>query len=270
MLDVAEGVGVFLADVGLDAAEGQIHDGQTTRGGVALLAVDGNVAELAAVRFDEFLRLHEHAAGAAGGVVDAAFVRREHLDEAAHHAGRRVELAAVPAFGAGETSEEIFVHASEQIDRAMGLFAFARCGELDGGDDVDQFAQALLVERGARVVLGQHAFEARIVAFDGDHGVVHEFADGGLFGIGLEVRPARFGGHPEDVLGLVFVRVFGIGTGVIALTCDEFGAVFLEGVGDVFEEDQAEDDVFVFRRIHVVAQLVGSEPELGFEAEVGG
>ena len=36
-----------------------------------------------------------HAAGAAGGVVDAAFVGGEHLDEAAHDAGRGVELAAV-------------------------------------------------------------------------------------------------------------------------------------------------------------------------------
>jgi len=46
--------------------------------------------------------------------------------------------------------------------------------------------------------------------------------------------------------------------------------VLLEGVGDVFEEDEAEDDVLVFRRVHVVAQLVGGEPELGLEAEVGG
>ncbi len=66
--------------------------------------------------------------------------------------------------------------------------------------------------------------------------------------------------------------------------------MFLEAVGDVFEEDQAEDDVFVlprfarptgslrlaisaslrFRRVHVVAQLVGGEPELGLEAEMGG
>jgi len=46
--------------------------------------------------------------------------------------------------------------------------------------------------------------------------------------------------------------------------------VFLEGVGDVFEEDKAEDDVLVFRRVHVVAQLVGGEPELGLEAQAGG
>ena len=38
---------------------------------------------------------------------------------------------------------------------------------------------------------------------------------------------------------------------------------------DVFEEDQPQDDVLVFRSVHVVAQLVGSEPELGFEADGG-
>ncbi len=62
----------------------------------------------------------------------------------------------------------------------------------------------------------------------------------------------------------------GFGAGVVALAGEELGAVFLEGVGDVFEEDEAEDDVLVFRRVHVVAQLVGGEPELGLEAEVGG
>jgi hypothetical protein len=44
--------------------------------------------------------------------------------------------------------------------------------------------------------------------------------------------------------------------------------VFLEAVGDVFEKDEAEDDVLVFRRVHVVAELVGGEPELGFKSEV--
>ena len=78
----AEGVGVLGAEVGLDAADGEVHDGEAAGGGVALLAVDADVAELAAVGFDELLRLHEHAAGAAAGVVDAALVGREHLDEA--------------------------------------------------------------------------------------------------------------------------------------------------------------------------------------------
>ena len=40
--------------------------------------------------------------------------------------------------------------------------------------------------------------------------------------------------------------------------------------GNALEEDEAENDVLVFRRVHVGAQLVGGEPKLGFEAEVGG
>jgi len=111
---VAEGVGVLGAEVGLDAAQGEVHDGEAAGGGVALsrtpprarpsgslwetkwalpprrfvLAVDADVAKPAAVGFDECFRLHEHAAGAAARVVDAAFVGGEHFDEAAHDAGR--------------------------------------------------------------------------------------------------------------------------------------------------------------------------------------
>ena len=110
----AEGVGVLGAEVGLDAANGEIHHRQAAGGGVALLPVDADVAELAAVGFDEFFRLDKHAAGAAAGVVDAAFVGREHLDETAHDAGRGVELAAVLALGAGELGEEILVNAAQK------------------------------------------------------------------------------------------------------------------------------------------------------------
>ena len=46
--------------------------------------------------------------------------------------------------------------------------------------------------------------------------------------------------------------------------------VRIRGVGDLFQENQAEDDVFVLGRVHVVPQLVGSEPQLGLEAEVCG
>jgi hypothetical protein len=56
----------------------------------------------------------------------------------------------------------------------------------------------------------------------------------------------------------------------VALTGDELGVVFLEAVGDVLEEDEAEDDVLVLRRVHVVAELIGGEPKLLFKAEVCG
>ena len=175
---------------------------------------------------------------------------------------RRVELAAVFAFGAGELGEEVFVDTSKNVFGAV--FGVAQAY---GADEVDVFAEAVLVEAGAGVVLGEDAFEAGIVAFDGDHGVVDDFANGGLFGAGLEVMPAGFFGNPEDVFGAVFVGVFGVGAGVIVIACEEFGAHFFEGVGNVLEKDEAEDDVLVFRRVHVVAEFIGGEPELGFEAD---
>jgi len=43
----------------------------------------------------------------------------------------------------------------------------------------------------------------------------------------------------------------------------------LEGVGDVLEEDQVEDDVLVLGGVHAAAQGVGHLPELGFVADIG-
>ena len=128
----------------------------------------------------------------------------------------------------------------------------------------------MLVERGAGVVLGQHALEARVVALDGDHGVVHDLADGGLRGAILQVAPACHRRYPEYILGFVFILIFRVGPRVVAFARHELGAVFLEAVGDVFQEDEAEDDVLVFCRVHIVAQLVGGEPEFGLEADGGG
>jgi hypothetical protein len=123
--------------------------------------------------------------------------------------------------------------------------------------------------------------------------------------MGAGWRPVGIGEHPEDVLGFVLIRasalslratcdslsrsarlvgVFGIGSSVViegisraaALgtrdayeTCEELGAVFLKGIGDVFEEDETGNDVLVFRSFHVVLQLVGGEPELCLKADGG-
>ena len=133
------------------------------------------------------------------------------------------------------------------------------------GDQVDQLAEHHLVERRAVVVLGQHALEAGIVRLDGGHRVVDQLADGRLLGVGLQMRPARLLGHPEHVLGQIFVRVFG-GGGVFG---QQRGALRLEGVRDVLEEDQAERDVLVVGRLQVLAQLVGGEKQLRLEAEIG-
>jgi hypothetical protein len=137
--------------------------------------------------------------------------------------------------------------------------------EGDAGDQVDQLAEHGGAQLRAGVVLGQDAFEAPVLGLDGEHGLVDALADAGLLGGVLQVRPARGLGHPEDVLGAVFVRVFG----AVGVVREQLGAFGLEAVGDVLEEDQPEGDVLVVGRLHVAAQLVGGEPELGLEAEVG-
>ncbi len=58
-------------------------------------------------------------------------------------------------------------------------------------------------------------------------------------------------------------------SGSPVLECEE-GAAFFEGVGGVVEEDEAEDDVFVFGGVRVGAAFVGGMPEVGFEADGGG
>ena len=192
--------GVAVGDLRVDAADGEVHLGQPPGGVVGLLAVDGDVAELAAVGLDELLALHEHAARAAAGVVDAALVGREHLDQHAHHVRGRVELAAALALGAGEPGEEVLVDAAERVLGAVG-----RAAERDVADQVDDLAEPLLVEAGAGVVLGQHALERGVVALDGGHRVVDERADRRLRRARLQVRPARLLRHPEDAGGAVLV-----------------------------------------------------------------
>ena len=108
---------------------------------------------------------------------------------------------------------------------------------------------------------------SRVVALDGGHRVVHELPDIGLPGLGLETAPARLRRHPEDVLGPVLVGVLRIGT--LVLLALESGVHLLEGVRDVLEEDEPEDDVLVLGRIHRTAQRIGHAPKLGLVAGRG-
>jgi hypothetical protein len=115
VLVAGEGVGGLFAQVEVDAADGEVHRRQPPGGGVGFLPVDGHVAQLAPVGLDEFFGLHEHAAGAAAGVVHLAVVGGEHGDQGLDDAGGGVELAALLALGAGELAEEVFVHLAQHV-----------------------------------------------------------------------------------------------------------------------------------------------------------
>ena len=198
-----EGVGRRRAEVGLDAVDGEVHVGEAPGDGVGFLAEDGDVGLVAAVGLGELFGLDEHAARAAGRVVDAAGVGFEHLDQHADDGARRVELAAELAFGGGELAEEVLVDAAERV---AGLVAAAL--EADVGDEVDQPRHLDRIDPAAGVIARELGFEIGVVPLDGEDGVVDQRGDVGAGGLVLKVGPAGFGRHPEDALGGVFVARF--------------------------------------------------------------
>jgi hypothetical protein len=66
--------------------------------------------------------------------------------------------------------------------------------------------------------------------------------------------------------GPVLVRVLGVGAALLVAL--EPGVLLLERVGDVLEEDEAEDDVLLLARVHVRPEGVRGLPELLLETEV--
>jgi hypothetical protein len=87
----------------------------------------------------------------------------------------------------------------------------------------------------------------------------------GCLACACKMRTARLGRNPEDVVGQVLVAVFQVHV-VLGGLGAELSALLLEGVRDVLEEDQPEDDVLALGRIQVAAQLVGGLPQRGLEA----
>lgn len=120
----------------VDAADGEVHFRQPPGGLVAFLSVNGNVADAALMFFDEFFRLHEHAAGAAARIEYPALVWFEHVHQQFDDAARSVELTALFAFRQCEFAEKIFEHMAEHV-AAAGFGVTER----NIADQVDQFTQ---------------------------------------------------------------------------------------------------------------------------------
>ena len=186
-----------------------------------------------------------------------AVMRRERRNKRFDDAGGGVELAAALAFGAGEHAEEIFVHPPQHIARLAGIVA-----EADGGDEIDQLAQLAIGQRCATEAFVEDVFELGVFRFDDGVGIVDALADVRLLGGGTDGFPARGFWHPEYVYFFVVVAVFqlfGYERGIVEVVvilgigkaASQLGTAGGEGVGDVFDEDQAGHEVLVFGGIGV-------------------
>ncbi len=246
-------------NVCVDAADREVHLAEPPRRVIRLLPIDGYIADPATVQLDELFRLHKHAAGAAARVVDPSLVRLDHLDHHTYDRARRVEFPTSLAFRTRELAKEILIDAPEHIARLS--FFLAKC---DARDKVDQFAKHHRVESRAGVVLREYTLEILVVLLDGQHGLVDHLSDRGLLRVRLKMGPARGGWHPKHVFGGVLVAVFRS----LWIFGHKLGALGLEAVGNVLQKDKAECNVFVVRRFHVAAQLVGCLEQFCLKAEV--
>jgi hypothetical protein len=106
---VAQGVAALDLEV-LDAVQQQVH-ARDRRGGEVLLLPEQPAEEGARVAAASRHMLdagEQHAAGAAGGVVDGlALLRVEQVDHQPHHAARGVELAGLLVGGVGELLDQV-------------------------------------------------------------------------------------------------------------------------------------------------------------------
>ena len=243
----------------VDAANSEIHTAQSPSGLVAFLPINGNIAHPPLMVFDELFGLHKQAARPTTGVKNAPFVRFEHLNQQLNDRTRGVELPTLFAFGKRKFAQEVFKDVTENIGTPRLGIAQSNLTDL-----VNECAETGGVKVLFGVNLGQNAFKfLAVFAFHQVHGIVHEFANRRQSGIVAEIRPTGFLGNKEDVFGAVLVAVFGVCA--VVLFGFEFEVQFIEGIGNVFEENKPENDVFVFGSVDVFAEGIGGFPELLFE-----
>ena len=91
------------------------------------MPVDGHIAQLATMRFNELFTLHKHAARAAARVIHLAAVGVEHGDQGFDDAGRRVKLTATLDFSTAEHAKKVLVDLAQNVASGACVVARAYC-----------------------------------------------------------------------------------------------------------------------------------------------
>ena len=257
---VCEGVRVMRAEIGLDAADSHIDLRHFPRVGIGFLSVDGDDAAPSAVRFDEFLALDEHAAGAAAAVVDfAIFKRFENGDECLDDTRRRIKFAAAHTFFRGELGDAVFVGPAQQVFAGGGVaHVDAVC------KNVHHVAEDVLIQRGIAVIFRQYVFQRRIFFLYGAHGVIQYGSDFRRMRRRGDGAPPRFFRDEEYIF-------LGVGIPVVFKSFafpDEFVVALFKGARNVAQEYEPDDDIPILCGGDVAPQHARHVPQLLFKSDI--
>mmetsp|Transcript_44311 Transcript_44311/g.78311 ORF Transcript_44311/g.78311 Transcript_44311/m.78311 type:complete len:886 (+) Transcript_44311:1866-4523(+) len=273
VVEGAEGVeGVFVVGVGLldlaaQVVHGEVHLGELHRLQRLLGAANEHVEVsrlVGLVLQDEVGRLHEHAAGAAGGVEHLAAVGLDDFGHQLDDGARREELAAALALAEREVGQEILVDLAEHV--AGGVHR-------DVGEQLEQVLGDVLVlgAAGEAVVLllRQHAQQLGLGVLDAGHRRAYGLGDVFLLGQVEQVVVARLGLQVEAAFldGDVLLAALSAGALELLVFLLDGRLVLAVLVVGKLQEDQAQHRGAVLAgfEVGVGAQLVGGGPEVGLQ-----
>ena len=256
---IEEGIGVELAKIRIDTTDGQVHRSHLPGGGIAFLAINRDVVDIAGMAFYELRRLDEHAARSAARVVHASMERLDNLNQGLNDARGSIEFAGILSLGFCEFAQAVLIRAAQDIARIAFL-----C-HLNVSEQVDNFTQSAFVELLTGKILRQDVLQLVVFRFNLAHGLINNLADfGGVSRLG-DFFPTRCLRHEEDIQEGVFVTIF---LEAVSLF-DQLLITLFELIGNVFQKDKAKDNILVLGCVDVSTQFVGSLPNLFFKADFG-
>lgn len=242
--------------------------------GVVDLAAEAQVGGVAARLLHVLAGDDEHAARAAGGVVDLhALGGLEDADHEPDHVARRVEVAALLARRLREHVDQKFVCRAQEVGELKVFIAKTVAAEQPheiAAGVVGNDALGALHAHEADVV--QHVFQGFVRLAERFEGLVEDPAVGlgGVVQLVAQVLPPRAVGDEEAVVevGVFAVEAFRF-MGLHALldfSGDDLLALGVEDVGTPLQEQDSKDVVFVDGGVQpFLAEAIRSGVEMAFQ-----
>lgn len=244
----------------LDAVEEAVHPGDGGGHEIPLLAAEADVAPLLALAAEVGDAGEEHAAGAAGGVVDGfARLRFEHLGHEMDDGAVGVELGGGVAGVVCKFLDEVFVALAQLVFGQIGEGEFERAKVLH---EVAQhgIGEAILV---GPLRITEDAVElVGVGGLDGAHGDMECLTD--VLGRLPHLAPMRLGRDLETMV----LRVGGE-VRVPAGFLERGLGLLVEDIAQALVKKQREDKLLVVPCIDGPAQERRGAPEVGFELLLG-